>query len=209
MRLKDELVKERERDALAERKIEEDDIGKDQELIALRDALVDQVNMKSEILDLKEQLAVVKHELNCFKQAEANGTFGEIETSKLYIDSQKRNEKLQSDVDRLETNLSQARHDHKQLQEVHEKYLDQTRQMKREKILLERMFSCDRKHNPEALVDKLMSSDPKEAEAVMSELQTTTDYSDVERNLSPRPMPYTGVDDDEDGFDLNCDADLF
>ena len=112
-------------------------------------------------------------------------------------------------MERLETNLSQARYDHKQLQEVHEKYLDQTRQMKREKILLERMFSCDRKHNPEALVDKLMSSDPKEAEAVMSELQTTTDYSDVERNLSPRPMPNSGVDDDEDGFDLNCDADLF
>ena len=87
MRLKDELVKERERDARAERKIEEDDIGKDQELIALRDALVDQVNMKSEILDLKEQLAVVKHELNCFTQAEANGTFGEIETSKIYVDS--------------------------------------------------------------------------------------------------------------------------
>lgn len=42
--------------------------------------------------------------------------------------------------------------------------------MKREKLLLEKMFSCDKKHNPEALIDKLMSSDPKEAEAVMTEL---------------------------------------
>ena len=70
------------------------------------------------------------------------------------------------------------------------------------------MFSCDKKHNPEALIDKLMSSDPKEAEAVMTELQTTTDYSDVERNLSPRPLR-GGDGEDEEAFDLNCDADLF
>lgn len=42
--------------------------------------------MKSEIMDLKEQLAYVTKELNGYKKAEAEGTFGEIETSKLFID---------------------------------------------------------------------------------------------------------------------------
>ena len=78
------------------------------------------------------------------------------------------------------------KHDFRVLQKKHETYLEETRTVKREKLILQKFFAIGKSNQAEELVNSLVNGD-SDSEKAMEEIQTTTDYSDVERNLSPYP----------------------
>lgn len=81
--------------------------------------------------------------------------------------------------------------------------------MRREKLILEKFVAIEGRADPSLLVAQLTRGNRFEQEQAMGKIQTTTDYADSGRNLSPDPRQSLGMGGTASNFDLDVDADLF
>ena len=85
-RLKEELVKQRQSNAQVSSEFERKAKDTNHELSGLRDALINQVNQKTQIFELKEKMSELQKEVDYKREMEEKGLYGNIEDSKAVRD---------------------------------------------------------------------------------------------------------------------------